>query len=160
MRIAIKKSVRAVSDETLGLRGTLHKGMIGVMKRVHPALFAPAIAAVAALSAFCLAFGQPASAGCGFCLQAVQADQVIYSAYAVNEGSFSVTGVVQGVSYPQNVIEVLVTGAKQSIHIAPTTAITKHGETASIADLRVGTHVTAAGIIRDGQRVAVTIDIK
>jgi hypothetical protein len=130
------------------------------MKRVPSTLFAPAIATVAALSVFCLASGQPASAGCGVCLSAVQADQVIYSAYAVNEGSFNVTGVVQGVSYSQNVIEVLVAGAKQSIHIAPTTAITRHGETGSIADLRVGTHVTVAGIVRDGQRVAVTIDIK
>lgn len=157
---AIKNPVRAGLDETLGLRRTLHKGMIGAMKRVPSPLLAPTVAAVAALSAFWLTFGQAASAGCGFCLTAVQADQVIYSAYAVNEGSFNVTGVVQGVSYPQNVIEVLVTGAKQSIHIAPTTAITKHGETGSIADLRVGTHVTVAGIIRDGQRVAVTIDIK
>jgi hypothetical protein len=129
------------------------------MKRVST-LLAPGIATLLAMSAFCLAPGQPASAGCDVCLTAVQADQVIYSAYAVNEGNFSVTGVVQGVSYPQNVIEVLVAGAKQSIHVAPTTAITRHGETGSIADIRVGTHVTVAGIVRDGQRVAVTIEIK
>lgn len=146
-------------DETLGLRRALYKGMIEAMKRVPPALFAPAIAALLA-SVFCLAAGQPAAASCGFCLSPVQADEIIYSAYAVNEGNFNVTGVVQGVSYPQNVIEVLVAGAKQSIHIAPTTAITKHGETGSIADIRVGTHVTIAGVVRDGQRVATTIDIK
>jgi hypothetical protein len=134
--------------------------MIEAMKRVLSPLLAPAIAAALVSSLFCLAAGRPAAAGCSFCLSTAQADEIIYSAYAVNEGNFNVTGVVQGVSYPQNVIEVLVAGAKQSIHIAPTTAITKHGETGSIADIRVGTHVTVAGIMRDGQRVAVTIDIK
>jgi hypothetical protein len=134
--------------------------MIRAMKRVPSTLLAPAIATLLALPAFCLVPGQPVSAGCASCLSAVQADQMIYSAYAVNEGSFNVTGVVQGVSYAQNVIEVLATGTKESIHVAPTTTITKHGETESIADIRVGTHVTVAGVVRDGQRVAVTIDIK
>jgi hypothetical protein len=160
MRIATKEPVNAGSAETLGLRDALHRGMIEAMKRELSARFAPGIAAVLALSFFCLPAGRPAVAGCSFCLSTAQADEIIYSAYAVNEGNFNVTGVVQGVSYPQNVIEVLVAGAKQSIHIAPTTAITKHGETGSIADIRVGTHVRVAGIMRDGQRVAVTIDIK
>jgi len=150
-------TARTAAGETLGLRRALHRGMIGVMKRVPSALAVSAIAAFAVLS---LAAGQPAAAGCRFCLSPVQADEMIYSAYAVNEGNFTVTGVVQGVSYSQNVIEVLVAGVKQSIHIAPTTAITKHGETGSIADIRVGTHVTVEGVVREGQRVAVTIDIK
>jgi hypothetical protein len=129
--------------------------MIRAMKRVLTRAVAPALFA---LSTCWLASGQPASAGPG--LTMVQADMVIYSDYAVNEGNFNITGVVQGVSYDQNVIEVLATGSKESIHIAPTTAITKHGETGSIGDIRVGTHVTVAGVVRDGQRVAVTIDIK
>jgi hypothetical protein len=125
------------------------------MKRVLCRVIAPAFLA---LSTCWLASWQPAAADPGWTM--AQADQVIYSDYAVNEGNFSVTGVVQGVSYDQNVVEVNVGGVKQSIHVAPTTTITKHGETGSIADIRVGSHVTVAGIMRDGQRVAVTIDVK
>lgn len=101
-----------------------------------------------------------AAAACPTCTSAVQANKLIYSSVAVSQGNFSVTGVVQGVSYDQNVIEVVAGGDHKSIHITPTTSIVKHGETAGIADLRVGVHVVVGGVIKDGQLVALTIEIK
>ena len=74
--------------------------------------------------------------------------------------NFNITGVVQGVSYDQNVIEVLAAGVKQSIHVTPTTSIAKHGETGSISDIRPGAHVVVTGVVQNGQHVAVTIEIK
>jgi hypothetical protein len=100
-------------------------------------------------------------AQCNGCQAAVLANEIIYGDLAANESSFKVTGgLVQGVSYSQNVIEVVSAGVKESIHITPTTTIDKHGETGSIADIRAGVHVNVTGVIRDGQRVAVNIVIK
>jgi hypothetical protein len=117
-----------------------------------------AVAAIAVAAWLCAPPQQ--AAACAACPASVRADESIYSGLAVNEGNFQITGVVSGVAYAQNVIEVTVAGAKQSIHVTPTTSIDKHGETGSIADLRVGVHVDIAGVIRDGQHVAVTIQIK
>ncbi|MBV8172782.1 MAG: hypothetical protein JO219_12720 [Candidatus Eremiobacteraeota bacterium] len=74
--------------------------------------------------------------------------------------NFTVTGTVQGVAYDQNVIEVAAQGGKQSIHVTPTTSIAKHGEVGSISDLRPGVHVVVSGVVTNGQRVAVSIEIK
>jgi hypothetical protein len=74
--------------------------------------------------------------------------------------NFTITGTVAGVAYDQNVIEVAGRGGKQSIHITPTTAIAKHGEVGSISDLRPGAHVVVSGVVTNGQRVAVSIEIK
>ncbi len=117
-----------------------------------------AMAAIVAAAWLC-APSQPAAA-CAACPAGVRADESIYSGLAVNEGNFQITGVVSGVAYAQNVVEVTAAGVKQSIHVTPTTSIDKHGETGSIADLRVGVHVDISGVIRDGQHVAVTIQIK
>lgn len=76
------------------------------------------------------------------------------------DANFTVTGTVAGVAYDQNVIEVSGPGGKQSIHITPTTAIAKHGEVGSISDLRPGAHVVVSGVVTNGQRVAVSIEIK
>ena len=79
---------------------------------------------------------------------------------ASNQSSFNMAGLVQGVSYAQNVVEISVNGTKQSVHITPTTAIDKRGETGSIADIRPGVHILVSGVVRDGQKVALTIEIK
>src|SRR5215469_15661380 len=74
--------------------------------------------------------------------------------------NFTISGTVAGVAYDQNVIEVASRSGKQSIHITPTTAIAKHGEVGSISDLRPGAHVVVSGVVTNGQRVAVSIEIK
>ncbi|HEV2908409.1 MAG TPA: hypothetical protein VGX02_03975 [Candidatus Eremiobacteraceae bacterium] len=116
---------------------------------------------VIALGLFALvsAAAGPAGTVCGAC-QAGDLSNGTISVAAAADANFTLTGVVQGVSYDQNVIEVLAAGVKQSIHITPTTSIAKHGEAGSIADLRPGVHVAVTGIVQGGQHVAVTIEIK
>jgi hypothetical protein len=96
----------------------------------------------------------------GACQAAALANGSTTTTIAAAATNFSITGVVQGVSYDQNVIEVLAAGVKQSIHVTPTTSIAKHGEAGSIADIRPGAHVAVTGVVQNGQRVAVTIEIK
>jgi hypothetical protein len=118
---------------------------------------------VIALGLFALvsAAAGPAGTVCSAC-QASDLSNGTISVAAAADANFTLTGVVQGVSYDQNVIEVLAAGVKQSIHITPTTSIAKHGETGSIADLRPGVHVAVTGIVQGekGQHIAVTIEIK
>lgn len=90
----------------------------------------------------------------------VVANEAIYSALAANEGSFTATGLVSGVSYAQNIVEVQVNGGKESIHVTPTTTIDKHGQMGSMADIRPGVHIVVSGVVREGQKVALTIQIK
>jgi hypothetical protein len=111
-------------------------------------------------AAFLLLIAGPTSAACINCLSTALANEAIYSGLAANEGNFSVTGLVQGVSYAQNVVEVQGGAGKETIHITPTTTIDKHGQTGSIADIRPGVHITVDGVVRDGQKVALTIQIK
>jgi hypothetical protein len=91
---------------------------------------------------------------------ALRPSGVVSVALAAGDTNFNITGVVQGVAYDQNVIEVLAAGVKQSIHVTPTTSIAKHGETGSIADIRPGAHVVVTGVVQNGKHVAVTIEIK
>ena len=116
---------------------------------------------LAALATALIAFASaPSQASCLNCVSAVLSNELIYSALAANEGSFKISGLVSGVSYAQNIVEVQANGAKESIHITPTTTINKHGQTGSIADIRPGVHVQVNGVIRDGEKVALTIEIK
>lgn len=116
---------------------------------------------LAALAAALFAFAtMPSQASCLNCLSAVLSNEAVYSALAANQGSFNISGLVSGVSYAQNIVEIQANGAKESVHITPTTTINKHGQTGSIADIRPGVHVQVSGVIRDGQKVALTIDIK
>ena len=118
-------------------------------------------AMLAVMTAVLLALAAgPSQAGGLNGLPAALANELIYSALASNQSSFSMAGLVQGVSYAQNIVEISVNRTKQSIHITPTTTIDKHGETGSIADIRPGVHIVVSGVVRDGQKVALTIEIK
>ncbi len=75
------------------------------------------------------------------------------------ETSFTLTGVVAAVHYSQNTIEVQSGGARDTIHITPTTTIAHKGETGSMADLRQNQKVTITGVVREGERIAVSIAI-
>lgn len=77
----------------------------------------------------------------------------------VAETSFTLTGVVMAVHYSQNTIEVQTGGARATIHVTPTTSIARKGETGSIADIRQNQKLTITGVIRNGERIAVSIAI-
>jgi hypothetical protein len=77
----------------------------------------------------------------------------------VAETSFTLTGVVMAVHYSQNTIEVQTGGARVTIHVTPTTSIARKGETGSIADIRQNQKLTITGVMRNGERIAVSIAI-
>ncbi len=116
---------------------------------------------VIALGLFALvtAAAGPAGTACTAC-QAGELSNGTISVAAAADANFTLTGVIQGVAYDQNVIEVLAAGVTESIHITPTTSIAKHGQAGSIADLSKGEHVAVTGIVQGGKHIAVTIEIK
>lgn len=131
--------------------------MVAVMRgtqRLSGAMLGAMIAALILVAAW------PSGAACSNCVSSVVANEAIYSSLAANEGSFTSAGLVSGVSYAQNIVEIQVSGGKQSIHVTPTTTIDKHGQVGSIADIRPGVHIVVNGVVRDGQKVALTIEIK
>jgi cytochrome c-type biogenesis protein CcmE len=77
----------------------------------------------------------------------------------VAETSFTLTGVVMAVHYSQNTIELQSGGARVTIHVTPTTSIARKGETGSIADIRQNQKLTITGVMRNGERIAVSIAI-
>lgn len=77
----------------------------------------------------------------------------------VAETSFTLTGVVMAVHYSQNTIELQTGGARVTIHVTPTTSIARKGETGSIADVRQNQKLTITGVMRNGERIAVSIAI-
>jgi len=77
----------------------------------------------------------------------------------VAETSFTMTGVVMAVHYSQNTIELQTGGARVTIHVTPTTSIARKGETGSIADIRQNQKLTITGVMRNGERIAVSIAI-
>lgn len=117
------------------------------------------LAAGFALFAILSAAAGPVGTACSACQAAVLSNGAVSVAAAAGT-NFTITGTVAGVSYDQNVIEVLAAGVKETIHVTPTTSIAKHGESGSISDIRPGAHVAVTGVIHDGQHVAVTIEIK
>ena len=86
----------------------------------------------------------------------------VLSFWHVTDGNqrFNVTGKVESVSYASNTVRVRADGQTLNIIITPTTAIESQGEAGSIGDIRRGARITVSGIVRDGQKVALSITIK
>jgi len=76
------------------------------------------------------------------------------------DGKFAVSGTIQAVNYARNTIEVQAAAGKIVIAITPTTAIAVHGQAGGMSDLRPGVHVSATGVTKNGENVALTITIK
>jgi len=77
-----------------------------------------------------------------------------------DDTAFTVSGTVISVDYDANVIVIASHGDKVSVLLEPTTAIEQHGQAGSISDIRRGSRVTAAGTMRDKQRIAHSVIIK
>ncbi len=152
----IKEAPGCARGATLGLREALYWRMIFGMSNKVVIRLASGLATFAVAAAV---IGLAGTAGPAW-QAALRPSGVVSVALAAGDTNFNITGVVQGVSYDQNVIEVLAAGVKQSIHVTPTTSIAKHGETGSISDIRPGAHVVVTGVVQNGQHVAVTIEIK
>lgn len=73
---------------------------------------------------------------------------------------FSVSGTVESVSYASNSVRISASGQQVKITITPTTAIEYRGEAGSIADIRRGSKISARGVVRDGQKIALSIVVK
>jgi hypothetical protein len=72
---------------------------------------------------------------------------------------FSISGVVESVSYVSNSMRVAADGQTLEIEITPTTAIEMRGETGSISDIRRGAKVSVSGVIRDHDWIANSVVI-
>jgi len=73
---------------------------------------------------------------------------------------FTISGTVDAVSYASNSIRINAGGQHVEVLVTPTTAIDVHGESGSIADIRKGLKVRASGVVRDGQKIALSIVLK
>ncbi len=79
---------------------------------------------------------------------------------ADNNQRFTASGTVESVSYATNSVRINASGQHVEITITPTTVIEYHGESGSIADIRRGSKITASGVVRNGQKVALSIVLK
>jgi hypothetical protein len=73
---------------------------------------------------------------------------------------FSVSGTVTSVDYASNTVTVKTGGQKIEVFVTPTTVIEEHGEAGSIADIRKGAKIAASGVVRNGQKIALSITLK
>ena len=78
------------------------------------------------------------------------------------EGSqrFSVSGTVASVSYVSNTLRISAGSQTVDVQVTPTTVIEYHGEAGSMADIRRGSKISASGVVRNGQKVALSIILK
>lgn len=79
---------------------------------------------------------------------------------ADNNQRFTASGTVESVSYATNSIRINASGQHIEITITPTTVIEIHGESGSIADIRRGSKISASGVVRNGQKIALSIVLK
>jgi hypothetical protein len=87
------------------------------------------------------------------------------SSYAIwqvadNNQRFTASGTVESVSYATNSVRINASGQHVEITITPTTVIEYHGESGSIADIRRGSKISASGVVRNGQKIALSIVLK
>jgi multidrug efflux pump subunit AcrA (membrane-fusion protein) len=84
------------------------------------------------------------------------------SVWQVAEGNqrFTVSGTVESVSYASNTVRISANGQTVGVLVTPTTVIEIHGEAGSMADIRRGSKISASGVVRDGQKVALSIVLK
>lgn len=73
---------------------------------------------------------------------------------------FNISGIVESVSYASNTVRINASGQTVDVVITPTTVIEYHGETGSVGNIRRGSKIAASGVVRDGQKVALSITIK
>jgi hypothetical protein len=73
---------------------------------------------------------------------------------------FTVSGTVESVSYASNSVRINASGQNVEISLTPTTVIEYHGESGSIADIRRGSKISASGVVRNGQKVALSVVLK
>lgn len=73
---------------------------------------------------------------------------------------FAISGTVEAVNYTSNSVRINTGGQHVDILVTPTTAIDSHGESGSIADIRKGLKINASGVVRDGEKIALSIVLK
>jgi multidrug efflux pump subunit AcrA (membrane-fusion protein) len=73
---------------------------------------------------------------------------------------FTISGTVEAVDYACNSVLISTGGKHVEILVTPTTAVEVHGESGSIADIRKGLKINASGVVRNGDKIAVTIVLK
>jgi hypothetical protein len=109
-------------------------------------------AVVAALATLVLSYGPSAA-------RAAQPGSATTWLLADANKRFTVSGVVQSISYVTNTVRLNEGNQSIEITITPTTAIEVRGESGSIADIRRGSKITATGVIRSGDWVANSVVI-
>jgi hypothetical protein len=107
---------------------------------------------IAALAALLVNYGPSAA-------RAAQPGSAATSLLADANKRFTVSGVVQSVSYVTNTVRLNEGNQIIEITITPTTAIEVRGESGSIADIRRGSKITATGVNRSGDWVANSVVI-
>ena len=73
---------------------------------------------------------------------------------------FTVSGTVEAVDYACNSVLISTGGKHVEILVTPTTAVEVHGESGSIADIRKGLKINASGVVRNGDKIALSIVLK
>ena len=102
-------------------------------------------------------------ATCGAALPArCEASTVDLIIWQVADGNqrFTISGTVEAVSYASNSVRINAGGQHVEILVTPTTAIEVRGESGSIADIRKGLKINASGVVRDGDKIALSIVLK
>ena len=98
---------------------------------------------------------------CGGLARAASVSSVL-DFWQVADGNqrFTISGRVESVSYAANTLRVNAGGQTVEIFVTPTTVIEIGGESGSIGDIRKGSKVTASGVVRDGQKIALSITLR
>jgi multidrug efflux pump subunit AcrA (membrane-fusion protein) len=73
---------------------------------------------------------------------------------------FTISGTVEAVDYACNSVRINAGGQHVEILVTPTTAVEVHGESGSIADIRKGVKISASGVVRNGDKIALSIVLK
>ncbi len=73
---------------------------------------------------------------------------------------FTISGTVEAVDYSSNSVRISTGGQHVEILVTPTTVVEVHGESGSIADIRKGLKINASGVVRNGDKIAVSIILK
>src|ERR1700694_4298262 len=73
---------------------------------------------------------------------------------------FTISGTVEAVDYSSNSVRISTGGQHVEIFVTPTTGVEVHGESGSIADIRKGLKINASGVVRNGDKIAVSIILK
>jgi len=73
---------------------------------------------------------------------------------------FAISGTVEAVDYSSNSVRINAGGHHVEILVTPTTAVEVHGESGSIAGISKGLKINASGVVRNGDKIALSIVLK